>query len=342
MGSKVHAVPGSPRTAVVTGCAGFIGSRLSERLVADGYRVIGIDAFRPFYDRADKLFNLRALADEPRFELTELDLSRDDLAPVIASSDVVFHLAAQAGVRSSFGDGFADYARDNVVATQRVFEAAAAGGQRVVWSSSSSVYGDAASYPCFEASTPTSPRSPYGVTKRACEDLAAVYRIRGLSIVGLRYFTVYGPRQRPDMALRRLCEVAVNGGTFPLYGDGTQTRDITYVDDVVDATVLAGTADSPLALYNVGGGHEVSLAGLIAQVEHLAGASVPLDRQDKQAGDVRRTAADTSSARTTLGWEPKVSLAEGLRAQLEWVRLASGTRSGKMEAVQTEVHGQTA
>ena len=316
------------KTAVVTGCAGFIGSHLCERLAAEGVQVLGVDAFTPFYDRADKLFNLGGLTDERRFDLLEADLAEADLGPILAGADTVFHLAAQAGVRTSFGDGFAQYARDNVVATQRLFEAATvADVRRVVWASSSSVYGDAATYPCVEASTPTAPRSPYGVTKRACEDLAEVYRNRGLPVVGLRYFTVYGPRQRPDMAIRRLCDAVLEGGTFPLYGDGGQSRDMTYVDDVVSATVLAGAVVAPAAIYNVGGGHEVTLSEIIATLEDLAGDRIALQRHGAQVGDVRRTGADTSLARRTLGWEPAVTLTTGLREQLAWVRAASAARS---------------
>ena len=240
---------------------------------------------------------------------------------MLSQADAVFHLAAQAGVRDSFGDGFARYARDNMVATQRVFEAAAeASCPRVVWASSSSVYGDAATYPCVEATTPTSPRSPYGVTKRACEDLADVYRTKGLSVVGLRYFTVYGPRQRPDMAIRRLCEAIVRHVTFPLFGDGSQTRDITYVDDVVTATILAGRSPHVEALYNVGGGQEVSLSHVIGMLEVLAGDLITIDRMDVQVGDVRRTGADTSLAQRTLGWSPHVRLEDGLANTLAWVR----------------------
>ena len=318
---------GASPTAVVTGCAGFVGSHLSERLVAEGVRVIGIDAFRPYYGREAKADNLAGLISEPRFELLELDLAAADLAPIMSAADTVFHIAAQPGVRRSFGDGFSDYAVDNVVATQRVFEAAASTRcRRVVWASSSSVYGDAEEYPCVEATTPTRPRSPYGVTKRACEDLAWVYRLQGLSVVGLRYFTVYGPRQRPDMAIRRLCEAAVAGGTFSLFGDGSQTRDLTYVRDVVDATVRAGRAADPNPIYNIGGGHEVTLNGIITTLEALAGRPIELERRPEQAGDVRRTGADTSTARRDLGWVAQVPLAEGLARELEWVEHATAAQ----------------
>jgi UDP-glucuronate 4-epimerase len=308
------------RRALVTGAAGFIGSHLCERLVAEGWSVLGVDAFTPYYDRADKLANLSALRGASRFALVEDDLADMDLAPLLRDVGTVFHLAAQPGVRLSFGEGFARYTSDNILATQRVLEAAAdAGVSRVVWASSSSVYGDAEAYPCVEDETPTRPRSPYGVTKRACEDLAAIYRNGGLTTVGLRYFTVYGPRQRPDMAMRKLCEALLDGAPFPLYGDGSQSRDFTHVGDAVDATFRAALADDPAAVYNIGGGHEATLREIVELLEGLSGRSAVLDRRPDQAGDVRRTAADTSRAAADLAWEPSVGLREGLRSELDWV-----------------------
>jgi nucleoside-diphosphate-sugar epimerase len=306
--------------ALVTGCAGFIGSHLSERLLGDGWTVTGVDAFRPYYPRAEKERNLAGLSAEPGFDLVEADLCEADLAPLMARADAVFHLAAQAGVRKSFDD-FAGYTRDNVVATQRVFAASLdAGVERVVWASSSSVYGDADAYPCDEESTPTSPRSPYGATKRSCEDLAAIYRGLGLSAVGLRYFTVYGPRQRPDMAMRLLCEAAYGGPRFRLFGDGAQSRDFTYVADAVDATVRAARGDDPAAIYNVGGGEEATMSRVIDLVGELSGREVPVERVGVQRGDVRRTCADTTRARRGLDWRPETALREGLAAQVTWVR----------------------
>ncbi|MDQ1619829.1 MAG: UDP-glucuronate 4-epimerase [Actinomycetota bacterium] len=314
-------VNGVRRRAIVTGAAGFIGSHLSERLVADGWHVTGIDSFTDYYPRMDKESNLASLSRESAFDLVECDLSVDGWQRALAGSTAVFHLAAQAGVRGSFGESFVRYARDNMVATQRVFEGANTHGvRRVVWASSSSVYGDAESHPCREGVTPTLPRSPYGVTKRACEDLAQVYRKAGLAISGLRYFTVYGPRQRPDMAIRRICDALVTGESFAVYGDGFQSRDFTYVTDAVDATVRAALAENPAPVYNVGGGDEATLSRIIALLENLAGCRLTQERRPAQHGDVRRTSADVSLATSSLGWAPEVSLPDGLAAQLSWVR----------------------
>jgi len=314
--------------AIVTGCAGFIGSHLTERLLAEGDEVLGIDAFTPYYLRADKEANLAGVAGDPRFALVEDDLSTADLEQLMKGVDVVFHLAAQPGVRVSFGDGFNDYVRDNIVATQRVLEGAlAAGCGRVVMASSSSVYGDAEAFPCIEAETATRPRSPYGVSKRACEDLANVYRSDRLQVAALRYFTVYGPRQRPDMAFRRLCEAACGGEPFELYGDGSQSRDFTHVDDVVDATFRCAHARHLPAVANVGGGREASMAAVITELEDLLGECIPMHRFEVQRGDVRRTSADTCVARTTLGWRPRVALRAGLASELDWVADRAAARS---------------
>jgi nucleoside-diphosphate-sugar epimerase len=308
---------------VVTGCAGFIGSWVAEGLVAEGFRVLGIDAFKAGR-RAEKEANLGALAREPRFRLLEADLLATDLERAFRGHPVVVHLAGQPGVRASFGAGFAGCAADNLGATQAVLEAArAAGARRVVWASSSSVYGDAAARPCGE-DAPTRPRSPYGVTKLACEGLAAIARSGGLSVTGLRYFTVYGPRQRPDMALRRICEALAGGPAFPLLGDGGQSRDVTHVTDAAEATVRAATAVDVADVYNVGGGQEASLAELMAELAALAGRPVPVLRRDPAPGDVRHTAADTTRIRRDLGWRPRVGLREGLAGELAWVRARAG------------------
>jgi UDP-glucuronate 4-epimerase len=222
-------------TFVVTGAAGFIGSHLSEDLLSGGHSVIGIDSFTDYYERGLKERNLQGSTASERFRLLEVDLSTVDLSQIFAGVDGVFHLAAQPGVRGSWGDTFAVYLRDNVLATQRVFEAAAQLKVRVVYASSSSIYGDAESYPTPE-STPPMPRSPYGITKLTCEHLARAFVSGGLDAIGLRYFTVYGPRQRPDMAFTRIARAVLTGGTFTIFGTGAQSRDVTYVADAVSAS----------------------------------------------------------------------------------------------------------
>jgi UDP-glucuronate 4-epimerase len=299
----VHAV-----VYVVTGAAGFIGSHLAEALVAGGHDVRAIDCVTPYYDARLKEENVAAL------ELERLDLAEDELD--FRGADAVFHLAGQPGVRS-FGSVFADYLRDNVLATQRVLEAAAAAGVRVVLASSSSVYGDAERFPTREDVEPH-PVSPYGVTKLACEHLARTYaQSFGADAVTLRYFTVYGPRQRPDMAFARMIAALVEGRPFELYGDGSRSREFTYVADAVRATIAAAAAPSG-AVYNVGGGSEASMDEAIAVLQRVAGRELEVERGPVAAGDMRRTAADTSRIGAELGWRPTTALEDGLRLQWEW------------------------
>jgi UDP-glucuronate 4-epimerase len=303
---------------VVTGCAGFVGSHLTERLLEQGDEVVGIDVFSDYYPRSEKERNLSAAFDHPAFSLVERDVAESGIADLAAGADGVFHLAAQPGVRGSWGETFDVYVRDNVLATQRVFEAVATAGTRVVWVSSSSVYGNAAAYPTPEEATPR-PISPYGVTKFACERLAGAYADSfDLDAVTLRYFTVYGPRQRPDMAFTRLLSALVEGLPFTVFGTGEQTRDVTYVDDAVSATVAAMQHAPSGAVYNVGGGSETSLLAAIELAERLAGRRLDLRHEETASGDVRRTSADTSRARAELGWAPATSLAQGIAAQLDW------------------------
>jgi UDP-glucuronate 4-epimerase len=293
---------------VVTGAAGFIGSHLSEALLAAGHDVVAIDCFADYYDPALKEENAAG------FPVERLDLAADPLD--FSGADGVFHLAAQPGVRS-FGDVFALYMRQNVLASQRVFEAAARDGARVVFASSSSVYGEAERYPTPEGVTPA-PLSPYGITKVAAEQLAHAYAAGfGLDAVVLRYFNAFGPRQRPDMAFTRIASALVDGRPFDLYGDGRQTRGFTYVGDIVSATVAAMERGS--GTYNVGGGTEASLLETIAVLEGFAGRRLEIREQPAAPGDQRRTSADTSRIRAEFGWTPQVSLEEGLRAQWEWV-----------------------
>jgi nucleoside-diphosphate-sugar epimerase len=301
---------------IVTGAAGFIGSHLAKALIDAGHEVVGIDSFTDYYDPALKTENAAGLDVQP------LDLAHDELE--LSGHDGVFHLAGQPGVRS-FGDVFRLYVERNVLASQRVFEAAVRDRVRVVFASSSSVYGDAERYPTPEEAEPA-PISPYGITKLACEHLARAYaRSAGLDAVTLRYFTVYGPRQRPDMAFTRLVRAAAEGAPFELYGDGKQSRGFTFVSDAVAATVAA--MDAPAgAVYNVGGGSEATMLDAIALVEQISGASLDVRFLPAAAGDARRTSADTSRIRDELGWRPQVLLQDGLREQWEWASSRVGAR----------------
>jgi nucleoside-diphosphate-sugar epimerase len=300
---------------VVTGAAGFIGSHLADAVDAAGHEAVRVDAFTDYYDPARKRENLGGA------EVVELDLAADgdELAGLLAGVDGVFHLAGQPGVRASFGPDFELYVRRNVLAAGRLFEAAATSGVRVVYASSSSVYGDAEAFPTPEDAIPR-PISPYGVTKLACEHLAwALRRTIGLEAVGVRYFTVYGPRQRPDMAFTRLLEALADGQPFSLFGDGSAARSFTYVGDAVAATLAAMEHGRPGELYNVGGGESATMTEAIALAERIAGLSLALERHGAAAGDVRRTGADVSKAGAELGWHPSTPLADGLAAQWEWV-----------------------
>jgi UDP-glucuronate 4-epimerase len=319
------------RRALVTGCAGFLGSQLSERLLDAGCEVVGVDCFRAYYARARKERNVARLRDEERFALHELDLARAPLDGLLDGVDTVFHLAAQAGVRGSFGDRFAAYARDNVVATQRLLEQAARTSLAAfVYASSSSVYGDAAGYPTTEL-VDRRPVSPYGMTKVATEELAGVYlRCFGVPVVGLRYFTAYGPRQRPDMALDRFLRCALSGRSLPLNGDGRQVRDFTFVDDVVDGTVAAAAFGRPGAVYNIGGGSPVEILEAINLIAEMTGRRLEVEHRPAPVGDPRRTGCDGALARRDLGFAPRTALRDGLAAQLSWML---GERARRREAV---------
>ena len=305
---------------MVTGAAGFVGSQLAEQALADGHDVVGIDCLTDYYDVAQKRENLRELTTSPAFEFVQADLVDADLARLLDGVDVVLHQAGQPGVRASWSTGFDDYLHHNVLATQRLLEAARwASLQRLVYASSSSVYGNAPAYPTREADLPA-PESPYGVTKLAAEHLCGVYgRNFGVPTVMLRYFTVYGPRQRPDMATHRLIEAALNETPFPLFGDGSKIRDFTFVGDIVSANLAAAVADvEPGTVVNIAGGSNATMAELIELVGEAVGSAVPIDRLPDASGDVERTGGAIDRAADLLGWKPSVTLAEGVAAQVRW------------------------
>jgi nucleoside-diphosphate-sugar epimerase len=307
--------------ALVTGAAGFIGSHLTELLLREGHRVTAIDCFTDYYDVAVKRQNAAAFADHPSCELLEADLLDTDLDALLDPVDVVFHQAGQPGVRLSWGESFAVYDRLNVLATQRLLEAARRTElDRFVYASSSSVYGDAARYPTTETDLPQ-PMSPYGVTKLAGEHLCALYSKQwAIPTVALRYFTVYGPRQRPDMAFHRLTRAALTGEPFPLYGTGDQVRDFTFVEDVVHANLRAATADlEPGVVMNIAGGGAARLRDLIDLAGDLAGRPVNIDQQPAAAGDILRTGGAIDRAVDLLGWEPATDVHAGLKAELDWM-----------------------
>jgi nucleoside-diphosphate-sugar epimerase len=295
-------------SCLVTGAAGFIGSHLAEALVARGEEVIGVDSFLDYYPRSLKEANLSTLAGSTRFTLIEQPIQEIDLEPLLARVRVVYHLAAQAGVRASWGRDFSIYTDNNILATQRLLEAAVQSPpDAFVYASSSSVYGD--------------------VTKLAVEKLCYLYSSNHrIPTVGLRYFTVYGPRQRPDMAFHRLFVAARDGKEFPLYGDGQQTRDFTYVSDAVEATLAAAASGRAGSVYNVGGGTRVSLLEVIREIQDITGSELRLRREAPQKGDMRDTYADTTAARRDLSYRPRVSLREGLEA--EWAWLTGAARTG--------------
>lgn len=307
--------------ALVTGAAGFIGSTLAERLLADGHDVVGIDCFTDYYPRAAKERNLSALTGRAGFRFVEARLQDAPLADLLRDRTHVFHLAAQAGVRKSWGRDFRVYTVNNIEATQVLLEAAVAHGalERVVYASSSSVYGDRVAIPMREDARPE-PVSPYGVSKLAAEQLCYLYFVNfGVPTVSLRYFTVYGPRQRPDMAFHKFLRATILGEPIALFGDGEQTRDFTFVHDAVSATVAAATLGVPGRVYNIGGGSRVTVNQVLEIVGRVA-ARRPIVRVDAaQKGDMRHTYADTSLARADLRFAPTVTLEQGLAAEFKWL-----------------------
>ena len=326
-----------PGRVVVTGAAGFIGSHLCERLLADGHDVVGIDCFTDYYDRARKESNLRDSLSHEKFKLLELDLVDADLRPALDGASVVFHLAAQPGVRPSWGRHFGRYVRDNILATQKLLEALKEiRVQRVVYASSSSVYGDAETFPTRESALPK-PVSPYGMTKLAAEHLALLYmRNFDIPASSVRYFTVYGPRQRPDMAFSRFISALLDGREIEVFGDGEQTREFTFVTDAVDGTVRAATADVAGQVVNLGGGSRVTVNTVLATLEEISGVKVRRREMAAAPGDPRHTGASIELARERLGWQPHVTLRDGLQRQWDWYRGVRGEEAAGEKARQAE------
>ncbi|GAA4865033.1 NAD-dependent epimerase/dehydratase family protein [Actinomycetospora straminea] len=307
---------------LVTGAAGFVGSTICRRLAAAGVETVGVDCFTDYYDTTQKKDNLATIEGE-RFRFVDADLTATDLPALLDGVTHVVHQAGQPGVRSSWGEEFAVYTRNNVELTQRLLEVARTSDtlQRFVYASSSSVYGDAERYPTLETDLPR-PVSPYGVTKLAAEHLCTLYASNfGVPTVSLRYFTVYGPRQRPDMAFTRFVRAGLLGEPITVFGTGEQVRDFTYVDDIVEANLLAADRPSPPGtVLNISGGSSVSLNEALAVLERVVGRELQIVRHDRTAGDVFRTGGDASRAAEVLGWRPAVTLEEGLAAQAAWMR----------------------
>lgn len=317
--------------AVVTGAAGFIGSHLVDRLLADGHEVAGVDCFTDYDPGELKDQNLAVAREHRSFRLLELDLAEDDLVGALDGADVVFHIAGRTGLESSRPNQFSDLVRDNVLATQRLLEAlGSTTTSRLVFASSSSVYGDTERLPTKESSVPR-PLSAYGVTKLAAENLVHVHsRQSGLPVTCLRYFTVYGPRQRPDMAIARFMNALIEDDEVEVFGDGEQTRDFTFVTDAVEATIRAAKVGVEGKVLNIGGGSRATLNAVLAAVEEMSGTRVRRRYLPPAAGDQRHTGASINLARQHLNWEPQVSLREGLNRQWAWFQeLASRLHRGR-------------
>ena len=308
-------------TVLITGAAGFIGSHLARACLHAGDRVHGVDAITDYYSPDSKRANVAALQAWPGWRFSEVDLNPADLCTLMDGIDVVYHLAAQPGVRGSWGATFGVYGERIVMALQRLLEAARETSlPRLVFASSSSVYGDALTFPTSE-NAPLRPISPYGATKALGEHLCFAYAHNfGLDIVVLRYFTVFGPRQRPDMAFQRIITAAIDGQPITVLGDGEQTRDFTFVADAVRGTLDAAALGAPGAVYNLGGGMRTSMNEVLGLIAELTQTELDIRRVPAQPGDARDTAADTSRARAELRFEPHTTLADGLRAQIDWVK----------------------
>ncbi len=307
--------------ALVTGVAGFVGSALARRLLASGSEVVGVDCFLDYYPRALKNQNLETLKSD-RFSFVEQNLAHGDLSQLFNGVDVVFHQAAQAGVRKSWGEYFSTYVESNVLATQRMLETIRVKKipiKKFVYASSSSVYGNAEKLPTSELDRPQ-PVSPYGVTKLAAEHLCVLYaKEYGVPTTSLRYFTVYGPGQRPDMAFYKFILAGLEGRELSLYGTGEQSRDFTFIDDIVDANLAASEKGAAGSVFNIGGGSHVTVNQALTILERNLGP-LKVVRSERAAGDAAHTGADATNAKKELNFAPKIDIEEGLRRECEWLR----------------------
>ena len=307
--------------SLVTGVAGFIGSHLAERLIKEGHEVVGIDCFTDYYARSIKEKNLKELLQVSGFTFLEGNLLEVNLSDLLVGVDYIFHQAAQAGVRSSWGDEFEIYTSNNILATQKLLEACKHSDiRRFIYASSSSVYGDSEELPLRERSL-LKPVSPYGVTKLAAEHLCYSYwKNYQVPVISLRYFTVYGPRQRPDMAFHRFVRAILDGGEIEIYGNGEQTRDFTFISDAVSGNILAMKNNAEGEIFNIGGGSRVSVNEVLDIIQNIAGKTAKIVYRDVQKGDVRHTLADTNKAKKHLGYIPEVDLKTGLKEEWKWLK----------------------
>lgn len=307
--------------SIVTGAAGFIGSHLSENLLASGHQVLGIDSFLDYYPRYVKEMNLAPLKKFPQFEFQDVNIMDANWGSLLQGVDRVFHLAAQAGVRASWSKNFVVYTKNNIEATQLLLEEAKKFPlKKFVFASTSSVYGDTEDIPMKEESL-VKPVSPYGVTKLAAEELCYLYwKNYGVPCVSLRYFTVYGPGQRPDMAFYRFLLAQLEGRTITIFEDGNQTRDFTYFQDIVNGTILASEKGKEGQTYNLGGGNRISVNEVLALLREVTGKEPDIRYSEKQKGDMRHTFASTERAREDLGYAPQVGLPEGLTNEFHWLK----------------------
>jgi nucleoside-diphosphate-sugar epimerase len=310
---------------IVTGAAGFIGSTLTKKLLDSGWEVVGVDNFADFYPRSMKEMNLESIRGRESFQLVEEDLVTCELDPLFDGVDAVIHLAAQAGVRTSWGSEFRTYTDSNILATQRLLEASRGKAlQRFVYASSSSVYGETQVLPLHEAA-PVLPLSPYGVSKLAAERLCRLYwKNFDVPTISLRYFTVYGPGQRPDMSFHRFIKAMLTGGSFRIFGTGEQTRDFTFVEDAAEVTMNAITRGAAGGVYNIGGGNRVSLKEVVELMAALTSTKPDFQFQDFEKGDMMHTMADATLAREELGYLPRTDIEAGLKAEIDWLKRLIG------------------